>query len=441
VGFLNFSEASNIDFTPLPAKEAIAFFKQKTRGSRFSFDWQDVERAEHAAAFVVAKAMRKDVLETLYTDLDRILSEGGTLQDFKNNVRPALQKAGWWGRQALADPVTGETKTVQLGSDRRLRTIYETNLRSARSAGRWERIQRRKGNAPYLIYVHAGDGNVRHQHRQWGDAPIILPVDHVFWRTHYPPNGWGCRCIVRQVSKKWLDRRGLKPSSESQLAAARWNRTQPYTNPRTGETRNVPIGISPGFDYNVGEARLRPLSPVANGGQIGLGRGVASLIVRRSDQLDEPLPPARPIDPSLILPDDAPREDAVEAFIERLGGGPLFFDKVQVPILVTDDFFKDSRGNFKDDKRGRRSLIPAMAEAMRDPDEIWYSVEVGRDGVTRTVRRYLARFVVEGQSQPLIVIAEEGADSWRGVTAFPSDQRGQNIANNVRIGTRIYRRK
>jgi hypothetical protein len=38
---------------------------------------------------------------------------------------------------------------------------------------------------------------VRDTHRQLDR--IIRPVDDPFWDTHYPPNGWRCRCDVRQT--------------------------------------------------------------------------------------------------------------------------------------------------------------------------------------------------------------------------------------------------
>ena len=39
-------------------------------------------------------------------------------------------------------------------------------------------------------------------------AGTLLPVDDPWWQTHYPPNGWGCKCWVRQVSRREAERLG-----------------------------------------------------------------------------------------------------------------------------------------------------------------------------------------------------------------------------------------
>jgi uncharacterized protein with gpF-like domain len=33
------------------------------------------------------------------------------------------------------------------------------------------------------------DGRTRPMHAAWHNT--VLPFDHPFWKTHYPPNGWG----------------------------------------------------------------------------------------------------------------------------------------------------------------------------------------------------------------------------------------------------------
>jgi SPP1 gp7 family putative phage head morphogenesis protein len=227
----------------LPPAEAIAFFRRK--GLALSFAWQDIYAAEHARVFTVAKAMQVDVLEDIRRAVDRAIAEGTTLQDFRRELTPLLQQKGWWGRQSLVDPLTGKARTVQLGSPRRLETIYDTNLRTGYAAGRWQQIQRTRERRPYLRYVAILDSRTRPRHRAWHGT--VLPADHPFWQTHFPPNGWRCRCNVQQLSDRDLERYGyeVSPAAPSTLTGA-------YTNPRTGETRHVPLGIDPGFDYNVG---------------------------------------------------------------------------------------------------------------------------------------------------------------------------------------------
>ena len=50
-------------------------------------------------------------------------------------LEPQLRALGWWGRQVVPAP-DGAEDEVQLGSPRRLKTIYDTNMRVAYNAGR-----------------------------------------------------------------------------------------------------------------------------------------------------------------------------------------------------------------------------------------------------------------------------------------------------------------
>ena len=86
--------------------------------------------------------MQTDVLADIRAETERALADGHTFRDFAKDLTPMLQKKGWWGTKEMTDPLTGKKRLVQLGSPRRLRVIYDTNMRTARSAGQWERIQR-----------------------------------------------------------------------------------------------------------------------------------------------------------------------------------------------------------------------------------------------------------------------------------------------------------
>jgi hypothetical protein len=190
--------------------------------------------------------MQLDVLEVLQNGIDRALAEGRTLRSFEKDVTPTLQKLGWWGKKAVTDSVTGETSVAQLGSPRRLQTIYSTNMRSARAAGQWERIQRSKRSLPFLIYELGPSEVHRVAHESW--ANTILPVDDPWWLTHFAPNGWGCKCRIRALTRRAAERLGgvtARPPTEM----------REWLNKRTGEVELVPVGIDPGFAHNPGTAR------------------------------------------------------------------------------------------------------------------------------------------------------------------------------------------
>jgi hypothetical protein len=50
---------------------------------------------------------------------------------------------------------------------------------------------------PNLQYQTVGDNYVREAHQILNG--IVRPMKDSFWNTHYPPNGWGCRCEAIQV--------------------------------------------------------------------------------------------------------------------------------------------------------------------------------------------------------------------------------------------------
>lgn len=231
-------------FNLAPA-EAVAFFRQK--GYRIGFDHRDVWQQENQAAFTVTKAMQLDLLKDIREQVDAALELGTTFAEFKTNLKPNLVKRGWWGRAMMDDPLTGETKEVQLGSTRRLKVIYDTNLRTAHAEGQWQRIQETKTALPYLMYDHTPGQNERKEHKAWDG--IVLPVDDPWIAAHYPVKAWGCKCRMIQLGQRQLDRMGL------QVSPAPAEKLVSYTNKRTGETQQIPAGVDPAFHYPPGGRR------------------------------------------------------------------------------------------------------------------------------------------------------------------------------------------
>jgi hypothetical protein len=238
----------------LPPEQAVAYFRQK--GYRIGFDHRDVWQQQHQAGFTVAKAMQLDLLMAIREQVDAAIELGTTFDEFKANLKPGLVKRGWWGKAMMTDPATGEAKEVQLGSPRRLKVIYDTNLRTAHAEGQWARIQETKGALPFLMYDHTPSQHERPEHKAWDG--LVLPADDPWWQAHYPVKAWGCKCRVIQLGQRQLDRMGAS------VGTAPAEQLRNYTNKRTGETQQIPAGVDPEFAYPPGGRRDNLVSYMAS---------------------------------------------------------------------------------------------------------------------------------------------------------------------------------
>jgi SPP1 gp7 family putative phage head morphogenesis protein len=80
-----------------------------------------------------------------------------------------------------------------------LQAEHQTAKTAGQMAVKWQRIQRDKDLFPNLKYRTVGDERVRDEHAALNGT--IKPVDDPFWSTHFPPNGWRCRCNVVQTAE------------------------------------------------------------------------------------------------------------------------------------------------------------------------------------------------------------------------------------------------
>ncbi|MCK4963346.1 MAG: hypothetical protein KAS19_12705 [Anaerolineales bacterium] len=218
---------------PVP-KEALDYWAQK--GIKVGFDHREIWKEEHSAAFTIAKVMETDVLATVRGMAERALEEGTTFEEFRKNVQPLLDKSGW------SDYGNGK------GSKARIELIFDTNMRVARAAGQWQRIEQTKRVRPFLVYFIGPSTNHREVHVSWDGT--MLPIDDPWWDDHMTPNGHRCKCGIRQVSRREAERLGGvtdRPPSHD----------VPWKNEVTGKTEQVPVGIQPGWNFNPGKDRMR----------------------------------------------------------------------------------------------------------------------------------------------------------------------------------------
>lgn len=93
------------------------------------------------------------------------------------------------------------------------------------AAARYEQEQEDKDVFPYLLYQTLGDENVRQSHRDLDGK--IVHKDDPFWRQHYPPWDWGCRCTVIELTEAEARAKGIWHDA----AKDAWVKSQPGKNP------------------------------------------------------------------------------------------------------------------------------------------------------------------------------------------------------------------
>ena len=247
------------DFIP---KSALDYIKNKKL--KVGFSYKDVWNEEHAAAFTVAKAMQIDVLADLHDAVTQAVGSGQAFDTFKKNIKPTLQQKGWWGRKEMEDPLTGKIVDAQLGSDRRLKTIYNMNMRSSFQTGQYKRTMESDLH-PYFMYCMGPSIKHRQEHENWNG--LILPKNDPWWDSHFPPNGWGCKCYTRAVTESQLkkyetDGIPIPPRADGSGGGTLKIKTEAppdtyrsFFNERTGSLERIPKGISPGFNWNQGNVK------------------------------------------------------------------------------------------------------------------------------------------------------------------------------------------
>ncbi|EIK71667.1 virion morphogenesis protein [Pseudomonas synxantha BG33R] len=218
----------------LEPEQAVAYLKSK--GYAITWNWQDMLDQAHDQAFTVAKAMRLDLLSDIRGALETALQDGQTLKQFITALQPTLESQGWWGKQVIVDS-QGEGELVQLGSPRRLKTIYQTNLQSAYMAGRKATMEETTDTHPYWMYVAILDGKTRPSHRALHGQ--VFRHDDPIWSAIFPPNGFNCRCRVVALTEAAVKRRGLKiVSSEGRMFT---ETVETGVDKRTGEIRTAEV--------------------------------------------------------------------------------------------------------------------------------------------------------------------------------------------------------
>lgn len=200
---------------------AIAWWKQRAKLT--DAEARALTEGARQRAFYVTGLARRDLVQLVSDGIQAALESGETLDSFRERITDAIRAEGW--------------------HDRRVELIFRTNMQSAYAAGRWKKIQAVKASRPYLQYV-ARMVRTRPSHAIL--HLLVYPVDHEFWKTNYPPNGFRCHCHVVTLSSRQVEKRGLTVQKEMPKSGV-------WKDPKTGYEYFVHFpGADKGFRGNPG---------------------------------------------------------------------------------------------------------------------------------------------------------------------------------------------
>lgn len=407
----------------LPFQEAIDFLKNKVNLPTNRYD--DVMRQGQVRGFTVAGVTRDDMLSDFMAALLKARTDGTGFNEFRKDFDAIVDRTGW--------TFNAKGDTEEERRDWRARIIYTTNMRTSYMAGRYAQLTDPDvlKYRPYWQYVHSGALHPRRQHLAWNG--LVLAASDPAWKIMYPPNGWGCGCDVKALSKRDLSRLGKDgPDPAPDL--------NPYesVDPRTGYPELRYSGIDRGWDYNVGEEWQAGIVPTE------LREPLPTVGATRHENLP-PLPEPTPAKPEDVLAADLKPEDYVSTFLSRFGlqgseagyyrdasGGLIMINKAMFEQRMPDGTVV----GLKSGKRGRGQYAGLLADAIQTPDEIWVDWAAVKSGIVLR-RAYLKRILLpDGKS--LFVRFEWTKAGWTAITGFDTTD---TYIDAYRKGALLYRKK
>ena len=159
--------------------------KSKTVSSD-SINWRDSLDKANREAFWIAGITSKELLIFLHESIVEAIDKGESYEVWRKRVLPELE---------------GKL------SPSRLRTIFTTNVFTAQSAARYIQLKYLADEDTYWQYVTVDDDRVRPAHQLLHNR--VFHCEDVFWETHYPPNGFNCRCVVVSLDADEVKKLGL----------------------------------------------------------------------------------------------------------------------------------------------------------------------------------------------------------------------------------------
>ena len=132
--------------------------------------------------------------------------------DAVRKIRDAVAKLPEGASWDEAKKEIAEVMSTYTGGDMKAaRARAESTLRiqgfQAYAVARHQQQMETADIFPYWKYVTVGDTRVRAAHAKLDGK--VLRADDPWWKAHYPPLDWGCRCIVESLTERQARKEGI----------------------------------------------------------------------------------------------------------------------------------------------------------------------------------------------------------------------------------------
>ena len=185
-----------------PNEAAAAYIRGKAVADPANFGALPAQLKQRA--FTVAGIERMDTLRRLRDTIAR-LPEGASWDEVKRDlaaeISPFVDTPDGAGE-------SGRTKAARARAEFLLRTHGFQAYSVARHQQQMEVVK----DFPYWKYETVGDNRVRASHAALDGK--VLRADDSWWKTHYPPWDWGCRCIVVPLDEEDAQEIGITESND-----------------------------------------------------------------------------------------------------------------------------------------------------------------------------------------------------------------------------------
>jgi len=189
---------AGITIETFPDEAAAAYIRGKAVASPENFGNLPAQLKQRA--FTVAGIEQMDVLRRM-RDIIARLPEGTSWdeakRDLASEISPFLDVED--GKRAKAARARAEF-------------LLRTHGFQAYAVSRHQEQMETVDVFPYWRYVTVGDSRVRASHAALDGK--VLRADDPWWKTHYPPWDWGCRCIVEELDEEDAQKIGISEHND-----------------------------------------------------------------------------------------------------------------------------------------------------------------------------------------------------------------------------------